>query len=67
MVVAVKNGAITTEEQNIYIDHAIANYPDTELSEIIIEMDGSNVILHCFNEIIGEEIIRVKRIPGFGG
>ena len=67
MVVAVKNGAITPDEKKIYTDYAIEKHPDMELSEIMIEVDDDNVILHCFSESSGEDALRLKRIPRYCG
>ena len=67
MVVAVKNGAITPDEKKIYTDYAIEKHQDMELSEIMIEVDDDNVILHCFSEGSGEDVLKLKRIPGYGG
>lgn len=68
MVIAVKGSALTADEIKIYTDFIESKYPDAEITEILIEPNETDVVIHY--HVTGSaqgqsEQVKIKRIPGY--
>ena len=68
MTIAVKGAALTADEIKIYTDFIESKYPDAEITEILIEPNETDVVIHY--HIVGaaqgqSEQVKIKRILGY--
>lgn len=68
MTIAVKGAALTADEIKIYTDFIESKYPDAEITEILIEPNGADVVIHY--HVVGaaqgqSAQVKIKRIPGY--
>lgn len=63
MTVTVKNGRISDEEKQAYIDRAKKKYPDSHIESMTITLDGEFAdIVYTFTPI---KFDRIRRITGY--
>lgn len=64
MKITVKNGEIPVEEQNGYAEYVAKKYSDRVIEELIINIDGDEVLLETHFEE-PKKFIRIRRITGY--
>ena len=64
MKIIVNNGEMVEEEQKHYVEFVTKKYPDKVIEELIINIDGDDVLLEThFKE--PEKFVRIRRITGY--
>lgn len=68
MTIAVKGAALTADEIKIYTDYVEYKCCGAEITEILIEPNETDVVIHY--HVVGaaqgqSEQVKIKRIPGY--
>lgn len=63
MKIKVTGGAMSVEEQNIYVDYIREKYPERIFNELEIHMDGEYIDLKYQYDVVPFE--RIRRITGY--
>lgn len=63
MKITIKNGTISNEEKEAYVKYVHEKYPNQQIEEVIITLDGEYINMEThFSDI---PFMRIRRITGY--